>query len=48
MVLACEADRLVSGRYVFLIVNDTALPKKGTRSAGVAPPWLSALRKNAN
>jgi hypothetical protein len=46
--LAREADRLVGGRGAFLIIDDTALPKKGTRSAGVAPQYASALGKNAN
>ena len=35
VALAREADRLVGGRDAFLIVDDTALPKKGERSAGV-------------
>lgn len=43
-----EADRLVGGRDAFLIVDDTALPKKGTRSVGVAPQYASALGKTAN
>jgi SRSO17 transposase len=47
-VLAREADRLVGGRDAFLVVDDTALPKKGTRSVGVAPQYASALGKNAN
>jgi SRSO17 transposase len=46
--LAGEADRLVGGREAFLVVDDTALPKKGTRSVGVAPQYASALGKNAN
>jgi SRSO17 transposase len=46
--LAQEADRLVGGRGAFLIVDDTALPKKGTRSVGVAPQYASALGKTAN
>jgi hypothetical protein len=32
------ADGLVGGEDAFLIVDDTALPKKGRHSAGVAPP----------
>jgi SRSO17 transposase len=44
--LVREADRLVGGRDAFLIVDDTALPKKGTRSVG--PQYASALGKNAN
>ena len=43
-----QADRLVGGREAFLIVDDTALPKKGTRSVGVAPQYASVLGKNAN
>jgi SRSO17 transposase len=46
--LAREADRLVGGRDAFLIVDDTALPKEGARSVGVAPQYASALGKNAN
>ena len=46
--LAREADRLAGGRDAFLIVDDTALPKKGDRSAGVAPQYASTLGKNAN
>ena len=43
-----EADRLVGGDDAWLIVDDTALPKKGARSVGVAPQYASALGKNAN
>jgi SRSO17 transposase len=43
-----QADRLVGGQDGFLIVDDTALPKKGTRSVGVAPQYASALGKTAN
>ncbi len=43
-----EADRLVGGEDAFLIIDDTALPKKGTRSVGVAPQYAGALGKNAN
>ena len=46
--LAREANRLVGGRGAFLIVDDTALPKKGARSVGVTPQYASALGKNAN
>ncbi len=31
-----------------MIIDDTALPKKGRHSAGVAPQYASALGKNAN
>ena len=47
-MVAREADRLVGGRDAFLIVDDTALPKKGERSVGVAPQYASALGKNAD
>jgi len=35
-VLAHEADRLVGGPNGYLVINDTALPKQGKLSAGVA------------
>ena len=47
-VLLSEADRMVGGEDAWLIVDDTALPKKGTHSVGVAPQYASALGKNAN
>jgi len=31
-----------------LVIDDTALPKKGQLSVGVAPQYASALGKNAN
>jgi SRSO17 transposase len=46
--LAREADRLAGGRDASLIVDDTAPPKKGARSVGVAPRYASALGKEAN
>jgi len=46
--LLAEADRQVGGDGAWLIVDDTALPKKGSRSVGVAPQYASALGKNAN
>ena len=46
--LLAEADRLVGGDDAWLIVDDTALPKKGRHSVGVAPQYASALGKNAN
>jgi len=46
--LARQADAMLGGDEAFLIVDDTALPKKGTHSVGVAPQYASALGKNAN
>ncbi len=46
--LAIQADRMVGGTGAVLIVDDTALPKKGKHSVGVAPQYASALGKNAN
>jgi SRSO17 transposase len=41
--LAREADRLVGGPDAYLIIDDTALPKKGTLSVGVARPYCGAV-----
>lgn len=46
--LARQADALPGGEAGFLVVDDTALPKKGAHSVGVAPQYASALGKNAN
>jgi len=46
--LLAEADRMVGGDDAWLIVDDTALPKKGEHSVGVAPQYASALGKTAN
>jgi SRSO17 transposase len=46
--LLAQADRLVGGADAVLVIDDTALPKKGLRSVGVAPQYASALGKNAN
>lgn len=43
-----EADRLVGGSDAILVVDDTALPKKGNRSVGVAPQYATTLGKTAN
>jgi SRSO17 transposase len=43
-----EADKLVGGEDAWLITDDTALPKKGRHSVGVAPQYASALGKTAN
>jgi SRSO17 transposase len=46
--LAIQAHKLVGGADAFLVIDDTALPKKGTHSVGVAPQYASALGKTAN
>jgi len=44
--LLLQADRLVGGKDAVLVIDDTAMPKKGDRSVGVAPQYarLSARR----
>ena len=46
--LLVQADRLVGGSDAELVIDDTAMPKKGTHSVGVAPQYASALGKTAN
>src|SRR6266513_3569631 len=46
--LLMQADRLVGGPDAVLVIDDTALPKKGNHSVGVAPQYASSLGKNAN
>jgi SRSO17 transposase len=46
--LVVQADRLVGGPSAYLVIDDTALPKKGSHSVGAAPQYASALGKNAN
>src|SRR6267143_1633298 len=46
--LLVQADRLVGGRDAVLVIDDTALAKKGTHSVGVAAQYASALGKTAN
>jgi SRSO17 transposase len=46
--LLVQGDRLVGGSDAVLVIDDTAMPKKGKHSVGVAPQYASALGKNAN
>jgi len=43
-----QANELLGGDKAWLIIDDTALPKKGKASVGVAPQYATALGKNAN
>jgi SRSO17 transposase len=43
-----EADGLVGDESGFLVIDDTALPKKGRHSVAVAPQYASSLGKTAN
>jgi hypothetical protein len=43
-----QADRLVGGNDAVLVIDDTAVPKKGEHSVGVAAQYASALDKTAN
>ena len=46
--LLIQADRLVGGSDAVLVIDDTAVPKKGTHSVGVAAQYASALGKTTN
>src|SRR6516162_7264549 len=46
--LLVQADRLVGGSDAMLVIDDTAIAKKGTHSVGVAAQYASALGKTAN
>src|SRR6201986_4667899 len=46
--LLAQADKLVGGNDAILVIDDTAVPKKGKHSVGVAAQYASALGKNAN
>ena len=47
-VLLKEADRLVGDVAGYLVIDDTALPKKGSHSVGVAAQYASSLGKTEN
>ncbi len=44
-VLAHKADQLVEGPDAYLVIDDTALPKKGELSIGVVPQYCGQLGK---
>ena len=46
--LFVQADKLVGGRDAVVVIDDTAIPKKGMHSVGVAAQYASALGKTAN
>lgn len=46
--LLVQVDRLLGGKDAVLVIDDTAMPKKGDRSVGVAPQYASSLGKTAN
>src|SRR5688500_16907591 len=47
-ILTKEAGRLVGGPDAVPVVDDTALPKQGRHSVGVARQYCSCLGKRAN
>src|SRR2546423_1737235 len=46
--LLVQADKLVGGSDAVLVIDDTAIPKKGKHSVGVAAQFASTLGKTAN
>src|ERR1700748_1174550 len=46
--LLVQADRLVGGKDAVLVIDDTAMPKKGDRSVGVPLPASANRRAFAN
>lgn len=47
-VLCKKLNAMLGGDDAYLIVDDTSLPKKGTKSVGVAHQYCGALGKQAN
>jgi SRSO17 transposase len=47
-VLLNEANRLVGDDAGYLVIDDTALPKKGNHSVGVTAQYASSLGKTSN
>ena len=45
--LLVQADKLVGRDDAVIVIDDTAVPKKGKHSVGVASQYASALCKNA-
>src|SRR6266536_3313182 len=43
--LLIQADRLIGGNDAVLVIDDTAIPKKGKHSVGVASQYASALAR---
>jgi SRSO17 transposase len=46
--LLVQANRMLGGDAAVLVIDDTALPKKGSHSVGVAAQYASVLGKTAN
>ena len=46
--LLIQADRLVGGSDAVLVIDDTAVPKKGTHSVGVARQYSGTLGRTDN
>jgi SRSO17 transposase len=46
--LLAQANQLVGGPNAILVIDDTALPKKGTHSVGVASQYAGAVGKKTN